>query len=72
MFEKELEFFVANQEALVAKHLGRYLVIRGEEVVDVHDTALDAFLAAQRRFEPGSYMIQHCEAGPGAYTVTIG
>ncbi len=71
MFERELEFFMAHQDELVAKYRDKFLVIRGEDVAGVYDSALDAFLDAQKRYEPGTYMIQHCEPGPEAYTVTI-
>ena len=71
MFEKELAFFQANQEDLVREHNGRALVIRGDELVGVYDSALEAYLSAQEQFEPGTFMIQECVPGPAAYTVTI-
>ena len=71
MFESELAFFIANQSDLVAKHNGKSLVIQGEEVVGVYATPLEAYLEAQKRFDPGTFMIQPCAPGPEAYTVTI-
>lgn len=71
MFEKELAYFVAHQDELVAQHRGRVLIIRGNEVIDDFDTTLDAYLYAKKNLEPGTYMIQPCQPGPGAYTVTI-
>ena len=71
MFDKELAFFIANQDALVAKYRGKALVIRAQEVVGAYDTALDAYMAAQRLYPAGTFMIQPCEPGPSAYTVTI-
>jgi hypothetical protein len=32
---------------------------------------LEAYLEAMRRFTPGTFMLQRCEPGPEAYTVTI-
>ena len=71
MFERQLAYFIKHQDELVARHRGKYLVIVDDEVVDVHESALDAYLSAKDRFSVGSYMIQPCEPGPAAYTVTI-
>lgn len=71
MFDKELAFFIAHQDDLVAKHQGKTLVIRGEHVEGAYDSALEAYLAAQKQFPLGTFMIQPCESGPRAYTVTI-
>ena len=71
MFDKELAFFIAHQDDLVAKHRGKTLVLRGENVEGAYDSALAAYLSAQKRFQPGTFMIQPCQPGPSAYTVTI-
>ncbi len=71
MFDRELEYFIAHQDELVAQHRGKVLVLRGETVDGAYDSALEAYLDAQRRFSPGSFMLQPCEPGPGAYSVTI-
>ena len=71
MFEKELAYFIANQEHLVSEHNGKFLVIKGEEVIGVYPTALEAYLETQKEHELGTFMIQPCTPGPEAYTVTI-
>ena len=71
MFESELAFFIANQNDLVAKHDGKILVLRGEEVVGVYSSPLEAYLEARKHYELGTFMIQPCAPGPEAYTVTI-
>ena len=71
MFEKELGFFIANQEELVKEHRGKTLVLQGESVLGVYGNPLEAFLDAEKKYERGSYMIQPCVAGADAYTVTI-
>ena len=72
MFDRELAFFIAHQDELVAKFRGTTLVIRGEEVVSEHTV---------RRLKPtgrlrndsrlGTFMLQPCESGRSAYSVTI-
>ncbi len=71
MFDKELAYFIAHQDELVAQYKGKSLILRGESVAGAYDSHLAAYIAAQKQFEPGTFMIQPCEAGPGAYTVTI-
>lgn len=71
MFERELQFFIANQERLVKEYKGKVLVLKGEEVVGVYDDPLTAYLDASKNYEPGTFMIQPCTEGSDAYTVTI-
>ncbi len=71
MFDKELAFFVAYQDELVAKHRGKVLVIRGERIEGAYDSALAAYVSAGKQFPLGTFMLQPCEPGSGAYTVTI-
>lgn len=71
MFATELNYFIAHQDELVAKHSGKTLVLRGETVEGVYDSPLAAYLSAKEQFTPGTFMIQPCEPGPRAYTVTI-
>lgn len=71
MFDRELNFFVKNQERLVKEHLGKALAIKGEDILGVYDSPLEAYLEMQRRQQLGTVMIQVCTPGPEAYTVTI-
>lgn len=71
MFDKELDFFIRNQNRLVTEHRGKTLVLRGEEVVGVYDDTLNAYLESAKQYEAGTFMIQPCVEGTDAYTVTI-
>lgn len=71
MFEKELHYFISNQNELVERYKGKVLVIKGLEVIGVYDTALVAYIETQKQHPLGTFMIQACEPGPDAYTVTI-
>ena len=72
MFEKELQFFIDNQDELVRKHCGKVLVLKGQVVVGVYRDTLEAYFGAQKEHKLGTFMIQQCEPGPEAYTVSIG
>ncbi len=71
MLEKELQFFIDNQERLVKEHRGKTLVIKDEKVVGVYDSTLEAYVESLKKYEPGTFMIQPCNEGTDAYTVTI-
>ena len=71
MLKDELDFFIAQQGELVSQYLGKFLVIKGKEVIGVYDSALQAYLEAQKENPLGTFMIQPCQPGPEAYTVTI-
>lgn len=70
-FEKELAFFIENQEALVEKYLGKILVIKGREIIGVYPTTLGAYVETQKEHPLGTFMLQPCQPGPEAYTVNI-
>jgi hypothetical protein len=71
MFLEELEFFKTNQEELVRKHRGKILVIKGQTILGAYPDIWAAYTEAQKEHPLGTFMIQPCEPGPQAYTVTI-
>lgn len=71
MFETELQFFIENQEDLLKHYRGSVLVIREREVFGAFPSAIEAYLAAREQLPAGTYMIQPCQPGPAAYTVSI-
>ena len=71
MFETELDYFVKNQTELVAQYQGKVLLLKGAAVVGAYNSALEAYEEALKQFKPGTFMLQPCEPGTGAFTVTI-
>jgi uncharacterized protein YneR len=71
MFQKELDFFKQNQAELYEKYGGKVLVIKDSKVLGVYEDPMQAYDAAKQDNEPGTFMIQPCDEGPEAYTVTI-
>ncbi len=68
MLKKEFDFYLKNQNELVKKYNGKYLVIIGEEIVGVYDTEMDAYLQSQKKHKLGTFLIQECTPGNEAYT----
>ena len=69
--KNELDFFIAHQQELVEKYVGKFLVIKDQKVEGVFDTEMQAYTEAQKRFELGTFIIQHCVPGKEAYTQTF-
>lgn len=69
--EDDLEFFKANQEALVKKYDGKQLVIHERDVVAAFDTVGEAFDFGCKKYGAGNFSIQNCIAGESAYTCYI-
>jgi hypothetical protein len=71
MFEEELKYFITNQNELVEKYGGKVLVLQGRKVLGAYPNLMEAYTTALKEHQPGTFMIQKCEPGPDAYTVTI-
>jgi hypothetical protein len=71
LFDTELRFFIAHQAELVKKYRNKYLVLKGESLLGVYDSPIEALVETKKHHELGTFMIQPCLPGPEAYTVTI-
>jgi hypothetical protein len=71
MFDEELAYFIAHQDELVKEYRGKVLVLKGPRVVGIYPNILDAYLQAQKEHKLGTFMLQRCEPGKDAYTVTL-
>ncbi|PGH37671.1 MAG: hypothetical protein CRN43_19770, partial [Candidatus Nephrothrix sp. EaCA] len=58
-------------DSLVEKYNGKYLVIKGEKVIGIYDTAVDAYFETEKIHALGTFLIQLCEPGENAYTQTF-
>lgn len=68
---KDFEFYLANQEKLVASYNGKYVVIREGKVIGAYDSELAAVSETQKTFPLGSFLVQRVEPGNSAYTQTF-
>ena len=71
MFTQELNFFISHQDELVKKYPSKTLALQGEKVLGVYESPLEAYLEVQKEHQLGTFMIQPCESGTEAYTVTV-
>lgn len=71
MLKKEFQYYLDHQEELVKKHLDKFLVIKGQKVVGVHDTKKEAYDDSTSKYELGTFIIQHCRPGTLSHTQTF-
>ena len=71
MLEKEFQYYIDNQDDLVKKYNGKYIVIIGNEVVGYYDNEVDAYIDSTKKYELGTFLIQLCSPGKDSYTQTF-
>ena len=69
MIEEEFAFFKEHQKELYSLYPEKYLVIINKEVAAVADNIPDAMdLAAEKKLEPGTFLLQFCGKDEWAFT----
>ena len=69
--QKEFEYYLAHQTELAAKYQGRYIVIKGGEVLGHYASPEEAVRATAPKHEPGTFLVQHCDADPESTRITF-
>jgi len=71
MLEKEFQYYLDNQDKLVEKYDGRFVVIVGENVAGDYESYEQALFESQKLYKTGTFLIQECSEGDEAYTQTF-
>ena len=61
---EQIAAFEEMKEELEAKHRGKWVVFRDEELKGIYDSLDDAAVDAARRFGRGPYLIRQVDAPP--------
>lgn len=69
--KKEFQYYLDHQAELVEKHRGRVVVIKGEKVIGVYDSELEAIEKTTPTEPLGTFLLQRCEPGPEGHTATF-
>ena len=65
------QWYLANQEQLIQKYNGKYIVIKDNSVVDDYTDENEAYLISEKKYGLGNFIIQLCTPGDDAYTIHI-
>ena len=71
MLKKEFQYYIDNQNELVKKYEGRYLVIKDGNVVGDYGSYEQALFNSEEQYEMGTFLIQKCSEGNKDYTATF-
>jgi hypothetical protein len=69
--EKEFKFFLERHSDLVKKYNGRFVVIKGGQVIGDYANETDAIRETIKDHELGTFLVQKCEPGSESYTQTF-
>ena len=70
--QKNLDFFISNQERLNDEHADKILLIYRQQVINAFNDYASAYAAAFGKYTPGEFSLIPCRSGPEAYTVGFG
>ncbi len=66
--EQEFQYYLDNQDELVKKFKGRFIVIKGCQVVGDYDSDVQAVEEASSKYGLGTFLVQKCESGEESYS----
>lgn len=68
--ENEFSYYLKNQSELVKRYAGKFLVIKGIDILGVYDSDMEALEKTVKDHELGTFLIQFCSPGESDYTHT--
>ena len=71
MLQEQFKYYLDNQENLVKKYNGKFLVIKDLSIKGNFDSFEDALTWAAKEFEIGTFLIQECTQGDKSYKQTF-
>jgi hypothetical protein len=69
--KQEFEYYLANQNELVKKYNGQFVVIKNRAVIGAYADESTAVTETTKSHELGTFLVQKVEPGEGAYTQTF-
>lgn len=67
----EFDYYRAKQDELVKKYNGRFVVIKGQQVIGDYATEEAAVSETQKHHVLGTFLVQKVESGTDSYTQTF-
>ncbi len=69
--EKEFRFYLDHQDEMVKEYDGKFVVIKGAEVLGAYDDELMAVTETKKSHELGTFLVQMVSKGTSDYTQTF-
>lgn len=71
ILKPEFDYYRENQAELVARYDGRYVVIKGREVLGDYESLAKAVAATTQHHAIGTFLVQKVSPGTDDYTMTF-
>jgi len=68
MLKEEFQYYLENQNELLKRYKGRFVVIVGKNVVGAYRSFKDAVMRSAKKYALGTFLVQECTEGDEAYT----
>ena len=69
--QREFDFYLKNQDELVRKFRGRFVVIKDQQVIGDYADEIEAITKTSKTHEKGTFLVQRAEPGEEGYTQTF-
>ncbi|MCY4450100.1 MAG: hypothetical protein OXE02_14790 [Chloroflexi bacterium] len=69
--KRMFEFYLTNQDTIVERYDGRFVVIKDDEVIGVYDSDLEAVTETKEVHPLGTFIVQKVSEGEADYTATF-
>lgn len=67
---REFEYYLQHQQELAQKYNGKVLVIKGQTVIGIFDSELEAVRQTAKEHELGTFLVQKCDPTEESHTQT--
>ena len=69
--DREFQFYLDNQSAMVEKYDGKVIAVKGGRVLGAYDSYLVALTETAKEHEEGTFLLQRVSEGEKDYTATF-
>ncbi len=66
--QKAFDYYLSHQDEIVSKYNGKFVVIRGQNVIGVYDAELKAIQETQKRHQVGTFLVQFDSSEDSGYS----
>ena len=60
VLDRQIAYFQQHQTELAEEHHGEFVLIHDESIEGFYESELDAYTAAKRRYDAGTFLIRQC------------
>lgn len=69
--EAEFQYYLDHQDEMVEKYDGKFIVLKGGEVLGAYNDELTAIAETEKAHELGTFLVQKVSKGASEYTQTF-